>query len=78
MIEKSLPTPHAEINHDLCMGTSMCLQSAPRAFRLNSDHQAVFQVVPDLTIEELREAAISCPMGAITVIELVPESGSSE
>jgi ferredoxin len=80
MIEKMHSIPRAEINHDLCMGTSMCLQSAPRGFRLNYDHQAEFQDVFDLTYEELLDAALSCPMGAIKVIESepIPEPGSSK
>jgi ferredoxin len=76
MTEKPFSTPHAEINHDLCMGTSMCLQSFPQAFRLNSDHQAVFHIVTGLTVEKLREAEMSCPMGAIRVIESMPKSDS--
>jgi ferredoxin len=59
--------PIAEVSHERCMGTSMCTQSAPRAFRLNENGQAVFQGPGTATPEELEEAAFACPMAAITV-----------
>jgi ferredoxin len=59
--------PIAEVSHDLCMGTSMCTQAAPRAFRLNENGQAVFQGPATATPQELEDAAFACPMAAITV-----------
>lgn len=66
-VDKTLP--RAEVNHDRCMGTSMCMHAAPRAFHLNSDGQAEFHDGAPVTLAELHEAATSCPMAAITVIE---------
>lgn len=60
--------PIAEVAHDLCAGVSMCKQAAPRAFRLNAGGQAEFQGPGTATLEELEEAALSCPMAAISVI----------
>jgi ferredoxin len=59
----------AEVSHDLCAGTTMCMQAAPRAFALDAKGQAVFQGIGIASDEALREAAHSCPMGAIFVTE---------
>ena len=69
MSDLNTAVPRAEVDHDRCMGTSMCTQAAARAFRLNQDGQAEFQGVGLATLEELREAAMSCPMAAITIVE---------
>ena len=61
--------PRVEISHDLCAGVSMCMQAAPRAFRLNQDGQAVFQGPGTASRAELEDAAFSCPMAAIRVID---------
>lgn len=61
--------PRAEVDHHLCMGTSMCTQAAARAFKLKKDGQAEFQGVGLATLDELRDAAMSCPMAAITIVE---------
>jgi ferredoxin len=60
--------PRATVHHDRCMGVSMCVQAAPRAFRLNPQGQAEFQGPGTATLEELEDAADSCPMSAITVV----------
>lgn len=58
-----------EVSHDECIGVAMCTQTAPRAFRLNENGQSVYQGEGTASLEELREAATSCPMSAIKVIE---------
>jgi ferredoxin len=69
MSDQHTAVPRAEVDHHLCMGTSMCTQAAARAFRLNQDGQAEFQGVGLATLDELRDAAMSCPMAAINIVE---------
>lgn len=66
---KDLFTLRAEVSHDHCAGTTMCMQAAPGAFRLNANGQAVFQGPGIAPAEQLREAATSCPMGAIFLVD---------
>ena len=61
-------TPEAIVSHDHCMGVSMCIQAAPRAFKLNKNGQAEFQGPGTGSLKELNDAADACPMSAITVI----------
>lgn len=66
-----IPTPNAPeaiVSHDHCMGVSMCIQAAPRAFKLNKQGQAEFQGPGTGSLEELNAAADACPMSAIKVI----------
>ncbi len=62
------PDSKAEVSHEHCMGVSMCLQAAPRAFKINANGQSVFQGPGTATLDELRDAVDSCPMGAIRII----------
>jgi ferredoxin len=64
-----MPPIRVEVSHDECMGVSMCTQVAPRAFRLDENGQSVYQGEGTATLEELHEAAASCPMSAIRVIK---------
>src|SRR5438034_10038449 len=55
------------VDHNLCVGNSMCETFAPHVFRLNDDRQSA-AVDPDGDpIEQILEAAESCPMSAILV-----------
>lgn len=63
------PAIRVEISHDHCMGVSMCTQSAPRAFHLDENGQSVYRGAGTATLAELQDAAASCPMAAIKVIE---------
>lgn len=59
----------AEVSHDLCTGTAMCIRHAPHAFRYNRERQAIFKGPGAWTEEELHSAMESCPMSAITIVE---------
>jgi len=59
----------AEVSHDRCVGAGTCLQLAPRAFEFNDRLLSVFAGGDGWTEAELREAAESCPMSAIRLIE---------
>jgi len=55
------------VDHELCVGSSMCLGIDPKRFELNESDQAVF--VGDTIDQDLaREAAEVCPVGAITLV----------
>lgn len=59
----------AEVSEDLCVGVGMCTHVAPGAFKRNPEGQSEFREEGEWTAEALREAAESCPMAAITIIE---------
>lgn len=61
--------PSARVSHDLCIGTAMCTNLAPAAFRLNNDGQSEFQPEGAWKTDELYAAADGCPMSAITVAD---------
>lgn len=55
------------INPFKCVGSTMCIQSAPRAFKLNERKQSSVNDPTGETLAKLREAAEQCPMGAIRI-----------
>jgi ferredoxin len=59
----------AKVSHDLCTGTGLCVQIAPKAFRFNDELLSVFDAAGDWSREEVRAAADACPMSAIIVFE---------
>ena len=57
------------VDHNLCVGNSMCETLAPKVFVLNDDRQSE-AVNPDGDTEEnILDAAESCPVSAITVVD---------
>ena len=57
------------VDHNVCVGNSMCETLAPKVFVLNDDRQSE-AVNPDGDTEEnILEAAESCPVSAITVVD---------
>ena len=57
--------PRASVSHDRCVGVGMCVQHAPRSFRLNKQGQAEYVEDGEVSGEALEDAADSCPMSAI-------------
>ena len=55
-----------EIDKEECIGYGLCAQAAPKSVRLNAEHvaEAVAETVDD---DDVLEAALTCPMSAITV-----------
>ena len=58
-----------EIDKDECIGYGLCAQTAPKSLRLNADGvaESLAEVVED---DDVLEAALVCPMSAITVSRL--------
>ena len=57
------------VDHNVCVGNSMCETTAPKVFVLNDDRQSE-AVDPDGDTEEnILEAAENCPVSAITVVD---------
>lgn len=53
------------VDHDICVGFSDCVVSAPEVFFLNDDNLAVV-VEPDaVDLDTLKQAAGVCPVSAI-------------
>lgn len=72
------------VDHDVCIGSGLCEGTASRHFRLGPDHRShpVSSLIdPD---DAVLDAAFSCPVEAITVIEsgtertLFPEKAPDE
>jgi ferredoxin len=59
----------AEVSHDLCVGSAMCLSLAPGAFRLDVNGLSIFES-GRWDPAQLRDAADGCPMGAITLVDV--------
>ncbi len=57
------------VDHNVCVGNSMCETLAPKVFVLNDDRQSE-AVDPDGDTEEnILEAAENCPVSAIKVVD---------
>ena len=57
------------VDHNLCVGNSMCEVSAPKVFYMNDDRQSEVADPNADTEENIMEAAESCPVSAITVVD---------
>ena len=59
------------VDPGICAGFGACLGVCPSVFKLHDDGYAVVQVgeVPDALRDDVRQAAIQCPSGAIKVSE---------
>jgi len=57
------------VDRDMCTGIGNCAVVAATAFKLDEKNKAVVLDPASVTKEKLVEAAESCPMEAITVID---------
>ena len=60
------------IDRNLCIGAAACIAAAPEYFQLDEDNVAETKVANPIlansdAAKRIREAADSCPTGAITV-----------
>jgi len=73
-----MPRVTVSIDHDLCIAAGSCVNIAPAVFRIGDENRAVVLKdgtaartqtldVSDEQLEAIRDAAQSCPTGAIYV-----------
>lgn len=55
------------VDHNVCVGNAMCETFAPHVFRLNENRQSEAVDPAGDPVEQVLEAAESCPVSAITV-----------
>lgn len=55
------------VDHNLCVGNTFCVQTAPRVFVLNESRQSEAKNPRGDTLERILEAARNCPVSAIIV-----------
>ncbi|UGY91136.1 ferredoxin [Streptomyces gobiensis] len=65
---------HIEVDHGVCIGSGMCVNSAPEDFRLGSARQSHPVAGERDPSEAILTAAESCPVEAI----IITRSGSGE
>ena len=58
-----------EIDHQCCVGSSVCLTLAPAVFTLNTDSQAAVLNPAGAPVADVLEAAEGCPTMAIKVVD---------
>jgi len=68
-----MKTYRIEIDRTLCSGFGSCADLAPEAFEVAGDGLAAARARAT-TDPRVVEAAASCPMGAITVVEVAEEA----
>jgi ferredoxin len=61
----------AYVSKDLCMGCEMCVQLCPVVFSMGDENLAEAVAGPVPTDQEVlcRDAAESCPVDAITIVD---------
>ena len=57
------------VDHNLCVGNSMCETIAAKVFVMNDDRQSEVADPEADTEENILEAAESCPVSAIKVVD---------
>ena len=61
--------PRVRVDRELCIGSAVCAQLAPGAFRVDDDDLVVIVDPAAVGEAELRLAADRCPTGAIYLDE---------
>jgi len=67
-----MSTYRITVDPALCSGFASCVDVAPGLFRLGPDGLAT-AIVAETDDPAAQEAASTCPMAAITVVEVAPE-----
>jgi ferredoxin len=61
---------HIEVDHTVCIGSGMCVNSAPNGFKLDAARQSSPVEADAAAAETLLAAAEGCPVEAITITVL--------
>lgn len=64
-----MPRLRIEVDLHRCVGSSICVLTAPRTFALNPDGQSTVLHPEGDPLETILEAAEGCPTMAITVFD---------
>ncbi|MYW05143.1 ferredoxin [Streptomyces sp. SID3343] len=59
-----------EVDRSVCIGSGMCIGSAPADFKLDAGRQSHPRAEEMDASDEILEAAESCPVEAISIIEV--------
>lgn len=60
----------ARIDPELCIGCTLCVQTCPEVFRMETDKAiAYIDVVPKNVEGRCKQAADDCPVAAITIAQ---------
>ena len=59
---------HVEVDHGLCIGSGMCVSTAPGRFRLDPGRQSCPVTPEDTPSESVLAAAEGCPVEAISIV----------
>lgn len=62
-------TLEISVDHDRCVGSTMCVLTADAVFALDEDGQSVVQNPDGASTALVVDAASQCPMEAITVVD---------
>lgn len=58
----------ARVDPDICIGCTLCTQTCPQVFRMESDKAVAYvSIVPADTEDTCRQAADECPVNAIII-----------
>lgn len=57
------------VDKDKCIGCGACVATAPKSFRLSEDGKAEVIEPPKDSEEEIKNAAESCPVEAIKIVD---------
>ena len=69
--ERELAGLKIRIDRDLCVGFGDCIEASPDVFEFDDEGIAVFKEgSPDAEREALLEACSSCPVDALTALDL--------
>ena len=55
------------VDHNKCVGSTICVLTAPKVFVLNDNGQSIVQNLDGDSEEHILEAAVGCPQSAIIV-----------
>ena len=56
------------VDKDMCVGCGMCAGACPDGFHMGDDGLAEgYQELPEGSVDDARQVAEDCPVGAITV-----------
>lgn len=68
MIDKSIKIGKVVVDRDICIGAGPCAVLAPNTFKIVNGKAEIIDITTD-SVEDIIDAAKSCPVLAITVYD---------